>query len=157
MLRLQFSPNFLNFLFALPPIQLVNTFCIIYKKKENFSYFDIRKKNRQSKLQKWISQVWFAHTRSWITEFSLSVYHEIYCKNKIIFFWCQNVKNSPSFDILHIQKVFTSLFGSRLKRKFRQLGENCNLSALLNFASLYTFRSEWTRGVWKSWLWWNWM
>ena len=46
------------------------------------------------------------------------------------------MKNSLSFDILHIQKVFTSLIAGRAKRKFRKLGENCNLSALLNFASL---------------------
>ena len=47
------------------------------------------------------------------------------------------MKNSLSFDILHIQKVFISLIGGRAKRKFRKLSKNCNLSALLNFASLF--------------------
>ena len=36
-----------------------------------------------------------------------------------------------------MEKVFTSFTGERAKRKFRKLDENCNLSALLNFASLY--------------------
>ena len=52
------------------------------------------------------------------------------------------MKNSFSFDILHIQKVFTSLIGGREKRNFRKFGENCNLSALMNFASFIRIALE---------------
>ena len=83
----------------------------------------------------------YTHPKFQNMKFSLSVFDKI-IKNPIQMFSCHNRKWELLIDGLILSGSLQTFDVRKCQNKFCKLSQNCNLSALLNFTSLYIMQSS---------------